>query len=366
MRLTEDIRRIHVLDPHSGKTAYEILVGRALLGQLAGALGQSVKKVMLVYPEALETSAAMVSDELSSSGFEVYSFAVANGEDAKTDRWVSVAWSSLGQAGFSRSDAIIGFGGGATTDLAGFIAATWLRGIKIVMVPTTLLGMVDAAIGGKTGINTIEGKNLVGAFHAPTAVIADLDTLASLPKFELIPGFAEIVKYGFIADPTILDLIEADPSIATDTKSDVFAELIERSIAIKARVTANDFRESGEREFLNYGHTLAHAIEHLEHYKWRHGRAVAVGLAYAAELGRLAGRLSDEVADRHKRILNLLGLDTSYAADRWSMLLTAISLDKKSRGGMLRFVVLDDIAKPVILNAPTPELMHAAFQEIAR
>ena len=365
--MTDEIKRIQVGDNEtSGSASYPILVGRALLGELAAALGSQVKKVLLVYPEALETSASVVSDELSAAGFEVYSFAVANGEDAKTDRWVSVAWSSLGQAGFSRSDAVIGFGGGATTDLAGFIGATWLRGIKVVQVPTTLLGMVDAAIGGKTGINTIEGKNLVGAFHAPSAVIADLDALASLPKFELIPGFAEVVKYGFIADPVILDLIEADPSKATDTSSDVFAELIERSIAIKAQVTANDFRESGEREFLNYGHTLGHAIEHLEHYKWRHGRAIAIGLVYAAELGRLAGRLSDDVADRHKSILNLLGLDTSYAADRWPMLLTAMSLDKKSRGGMLRFVVLDDLAKPAIMNAPSPELMHAAFQEIAR
>ena len=159
--MTDDIRRIPVLEPLSKTTAYEIVVGRALLGELAGALGRAVKKVMLVYPEALEASAAVVADELSSSGFEIYSFAVANGEDAKTDRWVSVAWSSLGQAGFSRSDAIIGFGGGATTDLAGFIAATWLRGIKVVMVPTTLLAMVDAAIGGKTGINTIRILNLL-------------------------------------------------------------------------------------------------------------------------------------------------------------------------------------------------------------
>ena len=365
--MTEEIKRIQVAaNLEAGTAGYQIVVGRALLAELPKSLGSSVKKVMLVYPEALETSASVVTDELSGAGYEVYSFAVANGEDAKTDRWVSVAWSSLGQAGFSRSDAIIGFGGGATTDLAGFIAATWLRGIKIVQVPTTLLAMVDAAIGGKTGINTIEGKNLVGAFHAPSAVIADLDALASLPKFELIPGFAEIVKYGFIADPKILDLIESDPTVATDTSSHVFAELIERSIAIKARVTANDFRESGEREYLNYGHTLGHAIEHLEHYKWRHGRAIAVGLAYAAELGRLAGRLSDEVADRHKRVLNLLGLDTSYPADRWPLLLTAMSLDKKSRGGMLRFVVLDDLAKPAILNAPSQEMMHAAFQEIAR
>ena len=237
--------------------------------------------------------------------------------DAEAGKRVEVAafcWQVLGQADFTRSDAVIGFGGGAVTDLAGFVAATWLRGVRLVQVPTTVLGMVDAAVGGKTGINTAEGKNLVGAFYAPRAVVADLDTLDSLPRNEILAGFAEVVKCGFIADPEILDIIEADVDRATDPRTPEFRRLVELSIGIKARVVGEDFTEQGLREILNYGHTLGHAIEHAERYQWRHGAAVAVGMMFAAELARLSGRLSDEVADRHRSILESLSLPVELPA----------------------------------------------------
>jgi 3-dehydroquinate synthase len=348
-----------------GQPGYEVLIGRGLLDELNNELGDSVRKVLLVYPEGMQASAELVADTLIAAGKQVWQLPVADGEDAKTDRWLSIAWSSLGQAEFSRSDAVVTLGGGATTDLGGFIAATWLRGISVVHVPTTLLAMVDAAIGGKTGINTIEGKNLVGAFHEPKAVLVDLDTLETLPKLELISGFGEIVKCGFIADPVILDLIEQDVNDARDIRSERFAELVRRTIEVKTDVVGSDFKESNRREILNYGHTLGHSIELVEHFKWRHGRAVAIGLVFAAELGRLSGRLSDEVADRHKRILQLLDLPTTYPGDRWEALYTGMQVDKKSRGGILRFVVLDGLAKPGILEAPTKELLFTAFQEIA-
>jgi 3-dehydroquinate synthase len=270
----------------------------------------------------------------------------------------------MGKADFTRTDAVIGFGGGSTTDLAGFVAATWLRGVKLIQIPTTLLGMVDAAIGGKTGINTSEGKNLVGVFHAPSKVIIDLDTLQSLARNEVLAGFGEVVKYGFIADARILELIEQDVDVATDPTSSAFQEIIERSVAIKARVVSEDFKEAGLREILNYGHTLGHAIEHAERYKWRHGAAISIGMVFVAELARLAGRLSDSVVDRHRSVLNLLGLPTTYSADKWNQLVETMQRDKKSRSGTLRFVVLDDLAKPTIMTAPTPEMLHAAFQEI--
>jgi len=348
-----------------GLPGYPILLGRGLLDEITPAIGSAVRKVLVVYPEALEATANVIAETLRASSKEAWLFPVADGESAKTDQWLSAAWSYLGQAEFSRSDAVIGLGGGATTDLAGFVAATWLRGISVIQIPTTLLGMVDAAIGGKTGINTLEGKNLVGAFHEPKAVIADLDSLEALPKIELISGFGEIVKYGFIADPRILELIEEDVDDARDTKSERFAELVKRSIAIKAEVVAADFKESSKREILNYGHTLGHSIELAEHYKWRHGHAVSVGLVFAAELGRLSGRLDDETADRHRNVLELLQLPTTYPGDRWETLFTGMQVDKKSRGGMLRFVVLDGLAKPGILEAPTKELLFAAYQEIA-
>ncbi len=349
----------------AGTPGYKVHVGRGLLDEVSSALGEAVRKVLIVYPEGLQASAELVADTLIAEGKLVWQLPVADGEDAKTDRWLSIAWSSLGQAEFSRSDAVLSLGGGATTDLAGFIAATWLRGITVVHIPTTLLAMVDAAIGGKTGINTLEGKNLVGAFHEPKAVIADLDTLETLPKLELISGFGEIVKCGFIADPIILDLIEQDVNDARDIHSERFAELVRRSIEVKVSVVAKDFKESNMREILNYGHTLGHAIELVEHFKWRHGRAVAIGLVFAAELGRLSGRLSDEVADRHKNILQMLDLPTTYPEERWEALYSGMQVDKKSRGGILRFVVLDGLAKPGILEAPTKELLFTAFQELA-
>jgi 3-dehydroquinate synthase len=337
------------------------VVGRGLLDEIPAAL-DGVKKILIVHPQALSATADAIRERLSVQGFEAILAEVPNGEDAKRIEVAAFCWGIMGQADFHRNDAVIGLGGGATTDLAGFVAATWLRGVRSVLIPTTLLGMVDAAVGGKTGVNTSEGKNLVGAFHLPHRVIIDLDTLETLPKNDLIAGMAEVAKYGFIADPWILDALE-DPS-AIDPKSDLIEELVKRSVAIKERVTEADFKESGEREFLNYGHTLGHAIEHAERYKWRHGAAISIGMVFAAELSMLSGKLSEKDLERHRKVLGGLGLPLSYRADRWEQLLATMQRDKKARSGALRFVVLDQIGKPSILSAPTPELLFTAFQAI--
>jgi 3-dehydroquinate synthase len=271
----------------------------------------------------------------------------------------------LGQAGFTRSDAVVGVGGGAVTDLAGFLAATWLRGVRVVQVPTTLLAMVDAAVGGKTGINTAEGKNLVGAFHPPAGVLCDLAALETLPAHDLVAGLAEVVKCGFIADPAILDLVEADPVAARTPGTRQLRELVERAVRVKADVVTRDLRESFLREVLNFGHTLGHAVELVERYQWRHGAAVAVGMVYAAELGRLAGRTPDPVVDRLRAVLATLGLPTTYRQDRWPQLLEGMRRDKKTRGDLLRFVVLDDLARPARLEGPDPSLLVAAYTELA-
>lgn len=347
-----------------GEYPYEIVIGRALLNLVPESLGEKVSKVLVVHPVALTASAELLRESLVSAGYEAILAGVPDSEDAKRVEVAAFCWGIMGKADFTRTDAVIGFGGGSTTDLAGFVAACWLRGVKLIQVPTTLLGMVDAAIGGKTGINTSEGKNLVGSFHAPSKVIVDLDTLNSLARNELLAGFGEVVKYGFIADPIILDLIEADVALATDPNSAVFQEIIERSVTIKARVVGEDFKEAGLREILNYGHTLGHAIEHAERYKWRHGAAISIGMVFVAELARLAGRLNDSAVDRHRSVLKLLGLPTTYSAEKWNQLLETMQRDKKSRSGTLRFVVLDDVAKPTIMSAPTPEMLFAAFQEI--
>jgi 3-dehydroquinate synthase len=234
-----------------------------------------------------------------------------------------------------------------------------------VQLPTSVLGMVDAAVGGKTGVNTGAGKNLVGAFHPPAGVLCDLSVLATLPADDLRAGLAEVVKCGFIADPVILDLIEADPVAARDPAGPVLRELVERAIAVKARVVSADLRESGLREILNYGHTLGHAIEKREHYGWRHGDAISVGLLYAAALGRLAGRLDDATAARHRRVLTVLGLPTGYPERAWPDLHAAMRVDKKARGARLRFVVLDGVGRPSILDNPADELLRAAYDEVA-
>ena len=344
---------------------YDVVVGRGLLANLPGLLGERVKRVLVIHPRALRLTGDTVREELAAAGFTALTAEIPDAEEGKHIEVASFCWQVLGQNDFTRSDAVVAVGGGAVTDLAGFVAATWLRGVKVIHMPTSLLGMVDASVGGKTGINTAEGKNLVGAFHPPAGVLADLDTLETLPKNEIISGMAEVIKCGFIADPTILDLIEKDPSAATDPRSEVLRELIERAISVKAKVVSEDLKETGQREILNYGHTLGHAIELAERYSWRHGAAVSVGMMFAAELARSVGRLSDADADRHRSILESLGLPLTYRRDRWQALLDGMRRDKKSRGDLLRFVVLDGVGRPGILDVPDTSLLFAAYQEIA-
>ncbi|MEO8908206.1 MAG: 3-dehydroquinate synthase [Microbacteriaceae bacterium] len=347
-----------------GTNQYDVTIGAGLRLNLASAIGPDVARVLIVHPPTLGLAAAELRESLADH-YQVLLAEVPDAEAAKRVEVAAFCWQIMGQANFTRTDAVIGFGGGSVTDLAGFVAATWLRGVRLIQVPTTLLGMVDAAVGGKTGINTTEGKNLVGAFYAPSAVVADLDTLTSLPRNEILAGFGEVVKCGFIAEPEILDIIEADLDTATNPTTPEFRRIVELSIGIKARVVGEDFTEHGLREILNYGHTLGHAVEHAERYLWRHGAAVAVGMMYAAELARLNGRLSDAIVDRHRSILTALTLPTTYPAARWESLLATMQRDKKTRGSMLRFIVLDDIARPTVLTAPEPSLLFAAYQEIA-
>ena len=358
-----DATRIRVGE--GSDSAYDVVVGTGLLGELPGLLGSGVERVLIIHPRALSATGETVRDDLAAQGFSAFIAEVPDAEEAKTAEVAAFLWGILGQSGFTRSDAIVGLGGGATTDLAGFVAATWLRGVTVVQVPTTLLAMVDAAVGGKTGINTAEGKNLVGAFHPPAGVLCDLVTLETLPPDDFVSGMAEVIKCGFIADPVILDLVEADPEGTKRCDGPAVRELIERSIRVKARVVTEDLKESSLREILNYGHTFAHAIEQVERYSWRHGAAVSVGMVYVAELARLAGKLDDTVVDRHRSVLASLGLPTSYRGDRWPELFEAMKRDKKSRGSLLRFVVLDGLAEPSRLEGPDPSLLLASYAEIS-
>ena len=348
---------IHVASP----APYDVEVGPGVLDRLPAVLGDGVRRVALVHAPGLTVELPDV---------EVLDLEVPDGEAAKTAAIVADCWERLGAAGFTRSDAVVTVGGGATTDLGGFVAATWLRGVRVVHVPTSLLAMVDAAVGGKTGIDTGAGKNLVGSFHEPAGVLCDLDFLATLPAEELVSGLAEVVKCGFIADPEILTLVEKDPTAALDPASDVLAELVERAVRVKAEVVATDLRETGGvgghpgREALNYGHTLGHAIEKDSGYTIRHGEAVSVGMVYVAALARLAGRLDGETATRHASVLESVGLPTTPSAAPFDDLLALMRVDKKTRGNTLRFLVLDGLAQPAVLADPSDELLRAAYAEI--
>jgi 3-dehydroquinate synthase len=353
-----------------GASPYDVVIGRGLADRLPGILGEEVQRVAFLYAAELAEQAEPVLTVLRDH-YDVLALGLPPGEQAKSAEVAHQCWEALGETGFTRSDAVVTFGGGATTDVGGFVAASWLRGVRVVHVPTTLLAMVDAAVGGKTGINTSAGKNLVGAFHEPAGVLVDLSTLDTLPEVDLRAGLGEVVKCGFIADPEILRLVESDPAAAQDPASPVLRELIERSVQVKIDVVVADLKETGGsaghpgREALNYGHTMAHAIERAEDYTMRHGEAVSIGCVYVAELARLAGHLDDETAARHEATFGLVGLPTRYTGSAsYDDLLAAMRVDKKSRGNTLRFVVLDAVGRPVVLAGPSDEHLRAAYEKI--
>ncbi|WP_432557780.1 3-dehydroquinate synthase [Granulicoccus sp. GXG6511] len=346
---------------------YEVHTRAGALELLPDLVGDT-ERVALLYAPVLRERASALAEGLRA---RVTMIELPDAEAAKTAEVLVACWDRLAAEGFTRSDLLIALGGGATTDLGGFVAASWLRGIRFVTVPTTVLGMVDAAVGGKTGINISAGKNLVGAFHEPIGVLCDLSLLRTLPEADLRAGMVEAVKCGFIADPVILDLVEEDPVEALRVDSDRLAEIVRRGIAVKARVVSADLREATSkgatvgREILNYGHTLGHAVEKLENYRMRHGEAVGIGMIYVAELARLLGRIDDDLAERHRSVLAALGVPTTYRPDAWPALREAMSLDKKTRGSTLRFVLLNGLGSAEICAGPGEDVLAAAYARFA-
>jgi len=356
----------------SAEVEYDVVIGTDVLGSVSSMIG-GADRVAVIHAPTQRALSDVVGSLVREAGMQVIAIELPDAEDAKSSSVAEMCWDALGSAGFTRNDAIISVGGGATTDLAGFVAATWLRGIRVVHVPTTLLGMVDAAVGGKTGINTPTGKNLVGSFHSPVGVLCDVSSLATLPKADLVAGMAEVVKVGFARDTSILDDVRRSPSSALDPTGSLLPDLIRRAVQVKADVVSDDFRETSAtsasrklgREVLNYGHTFGHAIERNERYRWRHGDAVAVGMVYVAELSNITGHLDDAGVEQHREILGQLGLPTTYAAGHWEELLAAMSVDKKARGSLLRFVILDSLGSPSALQGPPPEALRAAYDRIS-
>ena len=319
-------RTVHV----TGATIedYDVSIGEGAMNHLSEVLGPKPVRIALIHTQPVQRHSDRARTLLRQGGYQVSDIVIPDAEAGKTIEVANGIWQRLGDEGFTRSDAVVGVGGGAATDLAGFVAATWMRGVRYVNCPTSLLAMVDASTGGKSG---------------------------------------------FIKDPEILHILEEHAAElrafdgATFLGSgleNVVAELIERTVRVKAYHVSADLKEAGLREFLNYGHTLAHAIEKLEHFRWRHGNAVAVGCVYAAELGHLLGYIDQDLVDYHRSLLGSLGLPTSWNGGTFDEVLALMHRDKKARGNKLRFVVLDSIGHPVHLDDPPADAVEEAFRRI--
>jgi 3-dehydroquinate synthase len=359
--MTEGLVEIKVAAP-SG--AYSVWVGPGLMERASE---------LIPVPERAEV-VAVVSDanvqalhgERIGLGLEsrrAVSFANEPGEGAKTIDNLEALVRGFANNGLHRGDLVVGVGGGVTTDLAGFAAAVYHRGLAVAHVATTLLGQVDAAIGGKTGVNLPEGKNLVGAFHQPVAVLADITSLATLPEEELRSGLAEVVKHALLADPPLLQELVDRRGAIFDRDPEVLTDVVARAAAVKARVVERDETDRGERAHLNYGHTVGHALEALGGYeRWRHGEAVALGMTFASALAAELGMAN--WMGEHRRVLEALGLPTRGAGDvPLQALLEVMRGDKKYDAGV-RFVVLEEPGKPKIVTDVPRKAIAAAYEEI--
>jgi len=351
------MKKIHI----SADREYDVMIDADYIAELKS-LAEDRARVAIIFSESMKDQIP----QFDSGDSEFFYLPIPDGEAGKSIATLNQAWNWLGAAGFTRSDLIVGIGGGAVTDFAGYLAASWLRGLDWIAIPTTVAGMVDAAVGGKTGINSDYGKNLIGAFHSPLSVLIDSTWLVTLSDRDFSAGLAEVIKCGFIADGTILELVEGKSLSDLRTSHELVIELIERSVAVKARVVSGDFKESFDREILNYGHTFGHAVELLSRYSLRHGECVAIGMAFIANLSEQLQLITPQVRDRHLNILSGLGLPVTFSASEWPELYAAMKLDKKSRGNTVRFVVITDIGKTQRLENPIESELIKAYERLAQ
>jgi 3-dehydroquinate synthase len=348
--------------------AYDVVVGHDVLAQLTDLVTmppRARRAALVTNPVVAAHYRQPVVDALTGAGLDVDVVTVPDSEEAKSLATLEGVYHRLAGMPLNRDDVVVALGGGVVGDLSGFAAATWNRGVALVQVPTTLLAQVDAAIGGKTAINLPEGKNLVGAFHQPIGVVADTATLASLPVRERRAGLGEVAKYGFIADPVVLELLEARPDDAVAGEPELLAEVVRRGVAVKARVVAADEREAGERALLNYGHTVGHAIETLAGYgAYRHGEAVALGMVFAARLGERVGVSEAGLADRTVALLRGLGLPVDGLRLDPARVWDVLARDKKARDGV-RFVLCQTPGKALVVDQPERRLVDEVLRTLA-
>ena len=313
-------------------------------------------------------SSALAQPSIDSMNAEVIYCPIDDGESGKSLDSLNRIWNVLGASGFTRSDLIVAIGGGAVTDVAGFAAATWLRGMNWIAIPTTIAGMVDASIGGKTAINSSYGKNLIGAFHSPRAVLIDISHASTLSDRDFSAGLAEVIKCGFIADPTILS--DVSSVTLTDIRNDArqLTSLITKAISVKAKVVSEDFHESYLREILNYGHTFGHAVEKHSGFTLRHGECVAMGMVFVAELLFAQSDIDQQLLDLHRTLLAQFELPTklpsTYTRDQCDALYAFMKLDKKVRGSNIRFVGIRTPGEATRLENLTYEELFAAYEKV--
>jgi 3-dehydroquinate synthase len=306
-------------------------------------LGLGQKIAVVVNPTVKELYGKRVVESLKAQGFMVMSIIIPDGEQYKNLDWANAIYTALLANAFDRRSLIVALGGGVIGDLAGFAAATYMRGIPFVQVPTTLLAMVDSSVGGKTGVNHPMGKNMIGAFHQPQKVLMDLEVLKTLPKAEFLSGMAEVIKYGVIWDSAFFDYLDSNRDRVLGLDADALTHIVRRSCEIKAEVVGRDEREGGLRAILNFGHTVGHAIEKAENYTMRHGEAVAIGMVYASRLAHLTGLCDASVPERVEKLIASYGLPTSLRTlsrkPTVQELMDTMQIDKKAEGGKVKFVL---------------------------
>ncbi len=355
-----------------GDRSYPIRIGSGILdslGKSCKAAGLKGKCLIVTDENVAPLYADRVFQSLEKAGFKPSLETLPSGETTKCQAQLMNLYAKAAAHGLDRKCFMVALGGGVIGDLTGFAAASWLRGIKFVQVPTTLLAMVDSSVGGKTGINIPEGKNLVGAFHQPELVLMDLDTLKTLPPREFAAGMAEVVKTGIIWDADFFQTLEATAlrpaGSVRDSKNMV--EIISRCCEIKAEVVGLDEREGGLRGILNFGHTLAHAIENVAGYgQFLHGEAVAIGMVYAAHLSVALKGLSVEESARIEKLLATLALPVGAPKLLWEKIRAAMAVDKKTVGGLTKFVLIDRLGHAEFGCEVPEELLKEVWDGISQ
>ncbi len=352
---------------------YEIVIGKNSLKSIGDELSElgfmeGLKILVVSNKEVSDHYGDCVIESLNKKNYNPKLLILKAGEEQKNQSSIDLIHNAAYEARLERGSLMIALGGGVIGDMTGFAAATWLRGINVIQIPTTLLSMVDASIGGKTGINHPKGKNLIGAFHQPKLVLIDPKTLFTLPSREYKAGMAEIIKYGVISDLKLFELLESQDNISdiSTIQEKLLIEIIERSAKSKAKIVIKDEKESGERAFLNYGHTFGHAIENLCGYgKWLHGEAVAMGMVAVGQLAVQRGLWNKTEAERQRRLIEKVGLPSKWPELELDKVLRSLQGDKKVKDGKVSFVMPLKIGYVKIFNNISNQEINECLQKLS-